>query len=139
MADFHDAETILKLYELRTEATMREARKFVSSFNPANFDEVAALQRNETEPEKNAYWRQVLTYWDMAAALVMHDALDVGLFVDTNGEPFHLYAKFQPFHEDFKRTFGRPFMPHVALMVQTHLAARERYEAMLKRLHPPTE
>ena len=136
MADFHDAELILKLYELRTEGTMREARKFVSSFNPANFEELVALQRNQTNPDDNAYWRMAISYWDMAAALVMHDALDVGLFVDTNGEPFNIYAKFQPYHEDFKKTFGRPFMPQIGLMIQTHLVAREKYEAFVKRMHP---
>ena len=43
MATASDAELILKLYELRTEATMREARKFVGGFHPASFDALAAL------------------------------------------------------------------------------------------------
>jgi hypothetical protein len=139
MADFHDAELILKLYELRTDPVMREARKFVSGFNPANFEELAAMQRAQAGAENNAYWRQATSYWDMAAALVMHDALDVGLFVDANGEPFYFYAKFAPFHEEWKKTFGRPFMPQVGLMIETHLPAREKYETFLKRLHPPKQ
>jgi hypothetical protein len=133
MADFHDAELILKLYELRTEATMREARKFVSGFNPASFEEIAAVQRSETGPEQNAYWRQALSYWDMAAALVMHDALDVGLFVDANGEPFFFYAKFSQFHDEWKKTFGVSFMKQVGLLIETHIAAKEKYEMFLKR------
>ena len=137
MADFHDAELILKLYELRTEGAMRESRKFVGEFSPAGFDEVAALQRSQTGPENNACWRQVVSYWDMAAALVMHDALDVGLFVDTSGEPFLLYAKMTPYLEEFKKTFGRPFMPQMAAMIHTHLVAREKYEAFVKRLQAP--
>jgi hypothetical protein len=141
MADFHDAELILKLYELRTEGTMRDARKFVGQFNPASFDDVIAIQRNQNQsaPENNAYWRQVQSYWDMAAALVMHDALDVGLFVDANSEPFFLYAKMTPHLDEYKKTFGRPFMPQVGLMIQTHLVAREKYEAFLKRLSPPKQ
>ena len=139
MADFHDAELILKLYELRTNPTMRDARKFVGGLTPASFDEVAALQRNQTGEESNAYWRQVLSYWDMAAALVMHDALDVGLFVDTSGEPFLLYAKMTPYLEDWKKTFGRPFMPQMASMIHAHLVAREKYEAFVNRLNPPKQ
>ncbi len=47
MATPQDAELILKLYELRTEATMREARKFLSrGFNAASFDELLALHRD---------------------------------------------------------------------------------------------
>jgi len=136
MADFHDAELILKLYELRTDPVMREARKFVSGFNPASFEEIAAVQRAQSGPENNAYWRQALSYWDMAAALVMHNALDVGLFVDANGEPFYFYAKFAPFHEEWKKTFDVPFMKQVGLMIETHLPAKEKYEMYLRRLHP---
>jgi hypothetical protein len=133
MADFHDAELILKLYKLRTDPVMREARKFVVGFNPANFEEIATVQRN-VGSEQRGYWRQVLTYWDMAAALVMHDALDVGLFVDANTEPFYLYAKFSPFHEEWKKTFNEPFMKQVGLMIETHLPAKEKYEMYLSRL-----
>jgi hypothetical protein len=136
MADFHDAELILKLYELRTDPVMRDARKFISGFNPSSFDEIAAVQRGQSGVENNAYWRQALSYWDMAAALVMHDALDVGLFVDANGEPFFYYAKFAPFHDEWKKTFGTPFMKQVGLLIETHLIAKEKYEMYLKRLHP---
>ena len=135
MATPQDAELILKLYEIRTEPVLREARKFVGSFNPATFDELAALQRDGGS-QNNAYWRQALSYWDMAAALVMHDALDVGLFLDANGEPFYFYAKFAPFHEEWKKTFDVPFMKQVGLMIETHLPAKEKYEMYLRRLHP---
>ena len=109
MASSSDAEIILKLYELRTESTMREARRFVSGLNPASFDELAALQR-DSGSVNNAYWRQVLSYWEMAAAFVLHDALDADLFLDTNGENLFYYAKFTPFLEDWHKAFGQPLM-----------------------------
>ena len=60
----------------------------------------------------------------------------VGLFVDANGEPFYFYAKFAPYHEEWKKTFDVPFMKQVGLLIETHLPAREKYEMYLKRLHP---
>jgi hypothetical protein len=135
MADFHDAELILKLYELRTDSVMREARKFIVGYKPASFEEIVALQRDLGSPQRS-YWRQVVTYWDMAAALVMHDALDAGLFVDANTEPFYLYAKFAPYREQWNKTFGEPFMKQIGLMIETHLPAKEKYEMYMRRLNP---
>ena len=36
----HDAELILKLYDLRRESVMREARNWMATFNPQSIDEV---------------------------------------------------------------------------------------------------
>ena len=133
MATPQDAELILKLYELRTEPTMREARKFMGGFNPSTFEEAASVQRDPTSPH-NAHWRQVLSYWDMAAAFVIHGALDGELFVASNGEPFFYYAKFAPFLEEWQKTFGMPFMRHTAMVIEKVPSARARYEAALARM-----
>ena len=133
MATSADAELILKLYELRTEPTMREARKFVGGFNPASFEELAALQR-DAGSVNNAYWRQVLSYWDMAAALVLHGTLDADLFADCNGENVFFYAKFTPFLEEWKATFGMPFMGRTAKLIETIPALGARYAATLARM-----
>ena len=129
MATAADAELILKLYELRTEATMRAARKFVAGFNPSSFDELRALQGDH-----EAYWRQVISYWEMASALVLHGALDPDLFLDTNGEPFYYYAKFTPFFGDYRKALGQPFMPKFAKLLEKYPAMQERYTAMLARM-----
>ena len=137
MATADDAKLILQLYELRTEKTMREARKFVGGFNPASFEELLALHR-DSGSTNNAYWRQVLSYWEMAAALVLHGALDGDLFVAANGEPFFYYAKFTPFLEDFRKTIGMPFMWQTAALIEKVPAAKARYEASLARMRPKT-
>ena len=94
-----DADIILKLYELRTEAVMREARAWVTGqFWPATADEYFAIALNPADPH-NAFLRQVLSYWEMAAAMVVHGALSAELFVDCNGEGFFLLAKFAPILE----------------------------------------
>ncbi len=94
-----DAEIVLKLYQLRTEAVMRQARAWVTGeFWPATAEEFFAVADNPADPH-NAWLRQVLTYWEMAAAMVLHGAVSAELFVDCNGEGFFLLAKFAPILE----------------------------------------
>src|ERR1035441_10589069 len=50
---------------------------------------------NPADPH-NAWLRQVLSYWEMSAAMVLHGAVSAELFVDCNGEGFFLLAKFAP-------------------------------------------
>jgi hypothetical protein len=96
-ATAEDATLILRLYELRTEATMRKARTFViGEFWPQSGEEVLALLSNFGSQE-NAYMRQVITYWEMAASFVLRGALNEELFADSGGELFFIYAKFSPF------------------------------------------
>jgi hypothetical protein len=134
MASATDAELILKLYELRTEATMRAARKSVLEM-AGTFEEMAAVQR-AMGTEANAYWRQVMSYWDMAAAFVLHDSLDAELFIAANGEPFFYYAKFTPFLEEWKQAFGMPFMGKTGMIIEKYPSAKAKYEAICKRIRP---
>ena len=86
MATAADAELILKLYELRQEETLRKARKFmVFEFNPKNLEELRAVSR-DTKSEFNPYWRQAMSFWEMAASLVLRGAIDPDLFFDSSGE-----------------------------------------------------
>jgi hypothetical protein len=89
-----DAQALMQLYDLRREPTMRAARKYmVSEFWPQSYDEFKAVMF-DFGSERNAFARQCLTYWDMAAAMVLHDAINEDLFFDANGEPYFLFSKF---------------------------------------------
>jgi len=93
IANSTDGELILKLYELRTETVMRQARAWITGeFWPATADEFFIIQ-NDSGSQKNAWLRQVVSYWEMAASLVLHGALSSDLFVDCNPEPFFILAK----------------------------------------------
>ena len=133
MASSSDAEIILKLYELRTEAGMRTARQWLMSLKVSNFDSLAAIQR-DLGSEHNGYLRQVTSYWEMAAALVLNDALDPDLFLDANNEPFFFYAKFTPYLEQWREAFGAPFMRLTGKMIETYPQMQERYTLMVARL-----
>jgi hypothetical protein len=78
-----EARLILKLYDLRRERTMREARDwYFREFNPQSFADFQAALFSEHD----GYLRMVITYWDMAAALVNNGAINLDLFCDSNTE-----------------------------------------------------
>ena len=88
------AELLLRLYELRREPTLREARDwFITRFHPATADDVLAAWM---APDSGAY-RMATTYWDMAAGFVLHGAIDEAMFHATNTEYVAVYAKLAPF------------------------------------------
>lgn len=128
-----DAEIILKLYELRTEPVMREARAWVGgAFWPKTIEEFAAVAENPKDPH-NAFFRQVISYWEMAAAMVLHGALSAELFVDANGEGFFLLAKFAPIL-DAIREKNPHFLARTSDLISRFSVAQQRYDAVLKRV-----
>jgi hypothetical protein len=96
-ATAQDAQLILQLYDLRREPVMRAARKFmVSEFWPQNYDEFKAVLLGYGT-EQNAFLRQVITYWDMACAIVVQGAVSEELFFESTAEPYFLFTKFGPY------------------------------------------
>ena len=44
----------------------------------------------------------VITYWDMAAAMVNNGAIDAQMFNDANGEHIFVYSKIEPVLKDLR-------------------------------------
>jgi hypothetical protein len=87
---FESAQLNLQLFDLRREPILREARAwFLREFNPESFADVVALARGE----RNASFRMVLGYWDMAASLVTTGAIDADAFRAAHGEIFATFSK----------------------------------------------
>jgi hypothetical protein len=137
MSDFgkathHDAELVLKLYDLRREPVMREARKFIAGFNPQSADDVIALISASTQ--ENAYFRQVTTFWEMAAALVLNGALHEGIFIDTAGEMFFVFAKFAPFVAEVREKIENPnFLANSEKIITHTELAQAKLAGMMAR------
>ena len=105
MSKFESADLILKLYDLRREAKMREARNWIFSFNPTSAEQ---YWQTMMDPEVGGYLRMVTSYWDMAAALVNHGAIDADIFDETAGEHFMIFAKIEPFLAEMREKFQNP-------------------------------
>jgi hypothetical protein len=126
----HDAELILKLYDLRREAVMREARAFLVQFAPKSLDDLLKLA-NAFGSKEQAYLRQVAGYWEMAASLVNRGALNRELALDNFQEMFFVYAKVQPYLEEYRRTMGTPnFLRQVQQLAESSEETRKRTSDM---------
>jgi hypothetical protein len=104
MSKYKDANLILKLYDLRREAVMRNARTWWFTFNPKTLDDFTDVFLGE----HSGYFRMVVSYWDMAASLVNNGAIDEKMFNEANGEHIFVFSKIQPFLEDMRKLWDQP-------------------------------
>jgi hypothetical protein len=94
--DHHDAELVLKIYDLRREAVMRESRDAVNrDYWPRNEAEALAILQPE-HPLNRAY-RQTSTYWEMVYGMARHGVVHAEFLLESNGEGLFLFAKVQPY------------------------------------------
>jgi hypothetical protein len=112
---YESARLNLHLFELRREPVLREARAwFFTEFTPESFAELARLAGGE----RNASFRMVLGYWDMAASLVTSGAVDADAFRAAHGEIVLTFAKIYPFLDELRAATGEPeFCRHVEAVV----------------------
>ncbi|MGA9567794.1 MAG: hypothetical protein WBS19_19875 [Candidatus Korobacteraceae bacterium] len=127
-----DADLILKLYDLRREPVMREARTFLGKFSPKSVDDLMKVASGFGTQDQT-YLRQVVGYWEMAASLVNRGALNRELALDNFQEMFFVYAKVQPYLEEFRQKMGMPqFMRQAQQLAESSAETRERTVAMQK-------
>lgn len=130
MATPADADIILKLYDLRREEVMRKARNYVGAeFWPTTVDEFKEIH-NPANPN-NAYWRQVVSFWEGMAQLPLHGAVDTDLYLATQAEAMFVRAKFAELSE---QATGNPFMPNTQKLIDGSPAVKARYEGMVKTM-----
>ena len=130
MATPADADIILKLYDLRREEVMRRARNYVSwEFWPASVEEFKEIHK-PTNPN-NAFWRQVISFWEMVVNLPLQGAVDVDLYLATQSEGIGTRAKFADLSE---AATGNPFMPNTLKLIESNEKARAQFEGAKKNV-----
>jgi hypothetical protein len=131
---YESAKLLLKLYDLRRESVMRKARAwFREDFHPKSAQEILAIYRGKT----SAAYRMVTTYWNMAAALVLHEAIDEKMFADVNGEHLMVYARLQPFLNEFRGLLNNPtYLDKLEQLILRMPDAQARL-ARFRRAAPP--
>jgi hypothetical protein len=130
---FESAELNLKLFDLRREPVLREARAwFIRDFNPETFEEVLRLMRGD----RNASFRMVLGYWDMAASLVTTGAIDAAAFCAAHTEIFATFGKIHPFLRELRESAGEPeLLRHMEAVVMATPEAEAVLARRRERLH----
>lgn len=124
MSKVESADLILKLYDLRRETKMREARNWIFGFNPTSVDE---YWQTMMDPEVGGYLRMVTSYWDMAASLVNHGAIEADMFNDTVGEHIMVFAKIEPILAGLREKFESPeAFKHLEKVIMDRPDGKER-------------
>jgi hypothetical protein len=128
---YESATLIIRLYELRRDSTMREARNwYARSFNPASIDDV---MQGVSGPN-SAHFRMVTSYWDMACSFVLNGAIDEQMFADANGEQHVVFSKIEPFIAEYRTRMGNPmYLASLEKLVMKAPGAKERMVTLRER------
>jgi len=122
------AGLLLKLYELRTEPTLRQARAwFAFEFHPSSSRDVLSTWLGPGH--ESAPYRMVTSYWDMAASFVTQGAISAEMFNAANTEHFALYAKLRPYLDEVRAATRYPdYLSHVEKLVTAPADSEERID-----------
>lgn len=91
-ATYDDANLILRLFELRREERLREARDwFARNFTATTVEELQKVAPPASK--ENAHLRMVVSYWEMAASFVTSGVLNQDLFFESNGEMLGVWER----------------------------------------------
>jgi hypothetical protein len=127
MSKQDEAGLILRLYELRREDTMRKAREwYVREFDPQSLDDFNAAMFSH----QGGYLRMVMSYWDMAAALVHSGAISIELFDATNQEHLGVFARVEPFLSEIRQTYAPMFAVNLEKLIDQTPNGRAKVAGM---------
>jgi len=130
MSKQEEAGLILKLYELRREETMRKARDWYFTFNPQTMADFTDAMFGE----HSGHLRMVVTYWDMAAALVNNGAISLEFFTSANGEHIGAFAKIEPLLGEIRAGFAPEFAINLEKLIDATPDGRKRTATARERM-----
>jgi len=108
-ATHEQANLVLRLYELRREPRLRQARDwFFANFDAKTPEE--AMQKYPSGTEANTNMRMVLSYWEMAAGFANRGLVDDDLFFENAGEGFFVYDRIRELIPGMRAAFKNPLV-----------------------------
>jgi hypothetical protein len=91
-------------------------------FHPKSVAEIKA----EMFGPKSGYLRMVMSYWEMAAALVNNGAIDLTMFNETNGEQFMVFSRVEELLPEVRSEFGPQMLASLERLIDATPGGRER-------------
>jgi hypothetical protein len=138
-ATFDDVNLILRLYEMRRNERLRDARSwFASNFKVKTFEEWTALCPPGTDA--NASYRMVTSYWEMVASFITGGVLNSELFYQSGRELLFCYARVRHILPTVREKLGNPHeLKNLETVAQGFITwwnqqAPGAYEAFCKRI-----
>lgn len=126
---YEQAELQLKIFDLRRESRLRQARDwFTKNYYADTLDE--ALRIAPRESEAGTFFMMVVSYWDQACAYLNHELLHEDLFFETNGEFFWVWERLKPTIQEGRQRFSNP------LFLANLEKAAKRYEIWIEGRAP---
>jgi hypothetical protein len=126
----HDqANLLLRLYELRREPRMREAREwYFANYNPTSLEDMTKIAPPGSPG--NASMRMVISYWEMAASMVNRGLIDEEFFFENTGEQWAVWGRIKAFVPAMRE---RSKNPHQYANLEKHV---NRLEAWREKRAP---
>lgn len=98
---------LLKLYDLRREPRLREAREwFGANFRVKTPEDVMRICPPGSR--ENAYMRMVLSHWEMVASIVNRGLIDEQFFFENSGEQWAVFDQVKPVLAAWRAMFANP-------------------------------
>ena len=126
---YEQAQLHLKVYDLRREARLRQARDWVSkNFHAQTIED--AMRIASPESQEGTFLWMVLGYWEHVCALLNYGLLHEDLLFETSGEFFAVWEQVKPIVPGARKMFVEPhFLEHLE-------KAAQRYETWQERRSP---
>jgi hypothetical protein len=106
-ATFDDVNLVLKLYEMRRETRMREARRwFTGSFKAKTIEEFNALCPSGSD--QHASFRMFTTYWEMVASFITAGVLNEELFFQSGRELLFCWERVRDLISHIRELYKNP-------------------------------
>lgn len=137
---YDDANLILRLYEMRREPRMREARAwFLAQFKGVTtFKELQALA--PAGSEANASFRMVTSYWDLVASFIASGILNRELFFQSGREMLIAWERVRELLPAIREQYKDPnYLKNLELVGTEYVSyfkgqSAEAYDAFLARI-----
>jgi len=126
---FEQARLQLKLYDLRREPKLRQARDWYwQNYWADSLDEAMRVAPMGTEA--GTFFMMVVSYWDQACAYLNYGLLHEDLFFETSGEFFGVWERLKPSIAEGRKRWSNPlFMANLE-------KAANRFEAWSEKRAP---
>lgn len=138
-ATYDDVNLVLRLYDLRRESKLRRARDwFGTSFKARTTDEFNTLC--PAGSEENAYFRMVISYWDMVASFITGEVLNRELFFQSGRELLFVWEKVRDLVPQARETSKDPsFLKNLEIVANSYIQwlnkqSPEAYSAFTARV-----
>ena len=138
-ATYDDANLILRLYEMRREARLRQARAwFTAHCKVKSYDELIKLAPGGSD--ENASLRMVTSYWDLVASFMTLGVLNKELFFQSGRELLLVWERVKDFLPSMREAYKDPsYLKHLETIGNEFAAYfkkqdKDAYEAFLKRI-----